>query len=134
MKDTRNYPSLAPFFIRMYWEYVTSIPHTPHVLVDVTYPGVQLPLTQAIDGHMVVSLSSSACKYLSMGDDYITFEARFGGVVAQCTIPIQSVVRIFSHEDPTLGLMFQRGEPTAPPEPPAEPTPARARPHLTLVK
>jgi stringent starvation protein B len=80
---------------------------------------------------------------LLLGNDEITFQARFNGVAFPVVVPIDSVAAVFAKEN-GQGMSFEIGgavstapatsiEPSA--DSPDEPPPAPpGRPHLTRIK
>lgn len=118
---------------------------TPHLVVDATYAGVRIPEGQVSDGKIVLNVSHSATRELVLGNDTITFQARFGGVPRHLEIPLGAVLGIYARET-GQGMVFGEDggatpDPDAPPEPdaPRDPDAAPAegaarRPKLSIVK
>jgi stringent starvation protein B len=119
---------------------------TPHLVVDAKREGVSVPESHVKDGKIVLNVSPSATRALLLGNDRVTFEARFGGVSRQLVIPVAAVLGIYARET-GQGMIFSEddSEPGPPdgdrPSPPPdgdEPTPPPAggdrRPKLKVVK
>jgi stringent starvation protein B len=83
--------------------------------VDAKREGVRVPEGHVKDGKIVLNVSPSATRGLSLGNDAVTFEARFGGVSRQLAIPIAAVLGIYARET-GQGMIFSDDE--APPTPP----------------
>lgn len=129
-----------PYLLRAMHEWVTDSGHTPHVIVDATREGVEVPRTYVKDGKIVLNLSSSATNGLSLGNERIEFHARFSGVVHHIRVPIAAVLGIYARETGE-GMVFSEQDlgPDSPPPPdgpPAAPPPddAPKRPQLKVVK
>jgi stringent starvation protein B len=114
---------------------------TPHLVVDAKRDGVRVPASHVKDGKIVLNVSPSATRALNLGNDFVTFEARFGGVSEQLSIPILAVLGIYARET-GQGMIFGEDDTPGPaaPESGAEPTrtpPAAGggkRPKLKVIK
>ena len=103
---------------------------TPHLLVDVEMEGVEVPQAYVSDGQIVLNVSPTAVVGLDMGNEYIYFNGRFGGVATDITVPIKSILGIYAREN-GQGMVFDTAEdPDTTPNPPA----SRGRPSLKVVK
>jgi stringent starvation protein B len=127
-------------------EWMADNGFTPHLVVDATYSGVRIPEGQVSDGKIVLNVSHSATRELVLGNDVITFQARFGGVPRHLEIPIGAVLGIYARET-GQGMVFGEDggaappdpsgppDPDVPPEPDAPPSEGTARrPKLSIVK
>jgi stringent starvation protein B len=112
---------------------------TPHIVVDAKREGVRIPEAHVKDGKIVLNVSPSATRALNLGNDVVSFEARFGGVSQQLVIPIPAVLGIYARES-GQGMIFGEDDPPlpTPPEgdgpPPPAPTTGDRRPKLKVVK
>jgi stringent starvation protein B len=112
---------------------------TPHLVVEAKRDGVRVPEGHVNDGKIVLNVSPSATRALSLGNEFVTFEARFNGVSQQIVIPIAAVLGVYARET-GQGMIF--GEDDSPPPtmpegggPPAPPpTGGDKRPKLKVVK
>lgn len=97
-------------------EWMTDNGHTPHLVVDATQEGVEVPRAYVKDGRIVLNVSWQATQSLRLGNDCIEFSARFGGTPHHVRIPLAAVVGIYARET-GQGLLFQGddGPPTEPP-------------------
>jgi stringent starvation protein B len=116
-------------------EWIGDSGHTPHVIVDATQAGVEVPAAYVKDGKIVLNLSTTATQRLQLKNDAIQFDARFAGVVHHVRVPIQAVLGIYARETGE-GMIFSETEPDAPaPDTPPQPEPPpRGRAKLTVVK
>jgi stringent starvation protein B len=139
--------SRRPYLLRAMHDWICDSGHTPHVVVDATKAGVQVPPGFVNDGRIVLNVSLSATQGLLIGADFLEFTARFGGVSHYVRVPIQAVQGVYARET-SEGMVFpEEGGPVdADPSDPADPPPAapstgsgpaaptRARPSLKVVK
>ena len=112
---------------------------TPHLVVDAKREGVRVPEAHVKDGKIILNVSPSATRALNLGNDAVSFEARFGGVSQQLFVPIGAVLGIYARET-GQGMIFSEADtPPQPPAPPSEPAPPttetkRAKPTLKVIK
>ncbi len=111
---------------------------TPHLVVDAKREGVRVPEAHVKDGKIVLNVSPSATRALSLGNEFVTFEARFGGVSQQLVIPLGAVLGIYARET-GQGMIFGDDDSPSPVPggdgPAAPPTPSGdRRPKLKVIK
>ena len=102
---------------------------TPHLLVDVSIDGVDVPQAYVSDGQIVLNISPSAVVGLEMTNESVFFNGRFGGVATDILVPIGGILGIYAREN-GQGMVFDSAAPEDPPEPPT----GRGRPSLKVVK
>ncbi|RUQ33051.1 MAG: ClpXP protease specificity-enhancing factor [Candidatus Competibacteraceae bacterium] len=127
-----------PYLIRALYEWIEDNSMTPHLLVNAEAPGVSVPKQHVRDGQIVLNINAAAVRDLRLGNDWIEFSARFGGVARSVQIPVPAVQAIYAREN-GQGMAFgeEKGsdEPPEPDAPPPEKPAARARrPVLKIVK
>jgi len=136
--------SRRPYLLRAMHEWMTDSALTPHVIVDAGRPGVEVPTAYVKDGKIVLNLSWTATQHLTLGNEWIEFDARFGGVSHRVRVPVSAVMGVYARETGE-GMVFSDGEPEPPPgeaapgpggSPPegGKPPPDRKRPKLAVVK
>ena len=69
-----------PYLLRAFYEWLLDNQLTPHLVVDVTLPGVQVPMEYARDGQIVLNIAPRAVGNLELANDEVRFNARFGGI------------------------------------------------------
>lgn len=111
-----------PYLMRAMHQWMTDNGLTPHLMVDATHDAVDVPRSHVRDGRVVLNVSYDATRHLDLGNDWVSFEARFGGVPRQLRFPTQAVQSIYARETGE-GLMFppEEGEPPPGPGPSADP-------------
>ena len=127
---------LRPYLLRAVHEWITARGDTPQVVVQAGRDDVQAPQDRVKDGRLVLNISYQATRNLQIGNDNLSFEARFGGVPQFVSAPMDAVLCIYSRETgqgvvltDQLGASFEQpaGDPS--------PRPRRAgKPSLRLVK
>ncbi len=146
--------STKPYLIRAIYEWCVDQGFTPYLatLVDAD---TRVPAGYAKDGQIVLNIGPDAAHKLAMENDFISFQARFGGVAHSLLVPVDNVVAIYAREN-GQGMAFEVHAPTAEaaeaggidadatagedssaapaaPDEPAEPPPARGS-HLKVIK
>jgi stringent starvation protein B len=86
-------------------EWMTDGGQTPHLVVDISFDGVDVPRQYAEEGRIVLNASYSATHNFAIGNERVTFQARFGGASKLVDVPIEAVVGIYARESGE-GLMF----------------------------
>ena len=82
---------------------------TPHLVVNVDMPGVQVPRQSVEEGRIVLNVSYSATRGLVLGNDEVSFEARFGGTPFRVRVPLPAVLGLYARESGE-GLVFALDE------------------------
>ncbi|OSM97447.1 MULTISPECIES: ClpXP protease specificity-enhancing factor [Lonsdalea] len=95
-----------PYLLRAFYDWLLDNQLTPHLVVDVTLPGVQVPMEFARDGQIVLNIAPLAVGNLELADDLVRFNARFGGVPRQVMVPMAAVMAIYAREN-GAGTMFE---------------------------
>ncbi|MHB8787491.1 MAG: ClpXP protease specificity-enhancing factor [Thauera sp.] len=103
--------STKPYLLRAIWEWCIDQGFTPYVatLVD---ENTRVPPGYARDGQIVLNLSPDATGQLQMANDYISFQARFGGAAHSLVIPVENVIAIYAREN-GQGMAFEPAGMTA---------------------
>ncbi len=128
--------STRPYLIRALYEWIEDNGMTPHILVDAESPGVAVPKQHVHDGRIVLNVNHSAVRDLRLGNQWIEFNARFGGVARSLQIPVAAVMAIYAREN-GQGMAFgdekSEDDETSPPTQPDPPVRPR-KPSLKIVK
>ena len=104
--------SSRPYLIRALNEWILDNDTTPHLVVDASLSGVQVPMDYVANGQIVLNISPSAVKGLLLGDEAVEFNARFGGVPVNVYVPVYAVMAIYAREN-GQGMVFGQ-EPGSP--------------------
>ena len=130
--------SNRPYLLRALYEWIGDNDMTPHVLVDASQDGVQVPKAAVKDGRVVLNIAARAVAGLDMGNRELRFKARFGGVSQQVVVPMAAILAIYAQETgqgmmlPEDGSALASDAPGDAPDPP-EDGPKRGG-HLRVVK
>ena len=107
-KDDQLIPT-RPYLIRAIRDWAMDNRLTPQLLVDAGVDGIVIPGSHVRDGKIVLNVHTQAVKALELGNEFITFSARFGGNSHAINLPIQSVLAVFAREN-GQGIFFQEEE------------------------
>ncbi len=134
--------STRPYLLRALYQWVLDNDCTPHVLIDASIDGVQVPSSVVKDGQVVLNISPTAVAHLDLGNDELSLNARFGGVSQRVRAPVGAILALYAREN-GQGMMFppesaeaaQEGADQADADTSvASFPPARGKPSLKIVK
>lgn len=94
----RDTPSTRSYLIRALHEWCMDNGFAPHIAVHVD-ASVQVPQEFVKNGEIVLNVSFDATSSLRLGNDFIEFKARFGGVARDIVVPVTHVVAIYAREN-----------------------------------
>jgi stringent starvation protein B len=128
--------SNRPYLLRALYEWILDNGMTPHLLVDTTVQGTVVPQNYIENNRIILNLGPDAVREIVLGNDLITFSARFGEKSCHLTVPVNSVIAIYAKEN-GKGLVFETEDTQA-----DEQTQDRtdemsnkpAKPHLKVIK
>jgi len=100
-----NTPSTKPYLIRAIWQWCIDQGQTPYVVVAVD-EHTQVPAGYVKDGQIVLNVGLEATNQLDLGNEFIAFQARFGGVAQQIFVPVERVAAIYARES-NEGMGFE---------------------------
>ncbi|ABA56824.1 ClpXP protease specificity-enhancing factor [Nitrosococcus oceani] len=134
MADNSNHPmtSNRPYLIRALYQWIIDNDLTPHLLVDTTLSGVQIPQQHASEGKIILNIHPNSVRDLCLENDWISFSARFSGTSYKALFPVQAALAIYAREN-GQGMIFQKGDHDGDPPPPA-PDEGGRKPSLRVVK
>ena len=135
--------SAKPYLVRAICEWCADNGLTPYLAVRVN-PQTSVPAALVKNGDIVLNVSATATRKLTIDNQWIQFTARFNGSSQEVAVPMGAVIGIFAKET-GYGFSF-----TAPDDPVAALAsssnsrdgdmqsrmgePARKRSHLSVVK
>jgi stringent starvation protein B len=91
-------PSNKPYLIRALHQWCSDNGFAPFIAVFVDST-VEVPMEFVKNDEIVLNLSIEACHQLQIENDYISFQARFGGVPRKILVPITHVLAIYAREN-----------------------------------
>lgn len=128
--------STRPYLIRALHDWCTDNGFTPYLAVYVDET-VQVPVEYVKNREIVLNVSFEATSGLQLGNEFVEFKARFGGVPRDILVPVDHVVAIYAREN-GQGMAFPvpveaPAAPAAAPSPPEPgPEPRRSAPVIKL--
>jgi len=122
--------STKPYLVRAIYEWCVAEQFTPYLLVKADQ-NTLAPRAFIKDGKILLNLSPESIKDLLMGDEAITFTARFNGAPENLYLPIAAVEGIYAKENGE-GLFFEVKEDQEIDSKESKKSPNK--PKLTLVK
>jgi stringent starvation protein B len=128
--------STKPYLLRAIYEWCTDNGYTPY-LAAVADGKARVPKEFVKNGEIVLNISFGATSGLKMDNDVIHFNARFGGISREISVPIENVVAIYAREN-VQGMAFEVARHPARDEAPAATPPAvsdaaRSEPHAPTL-
>ena len=140
--DSQGTPT-RPYLIRALHDWCTDNGFTPYIAVFVD-AAVQVPMEYVKNNEIVLNVGFEATSALQLGNEFVEFKARFGGVSREIVVPVDHVVAIYAREN-GQGLSFAVTEADAPApdhpadsgesnEAPPEPPRPSGKPSLRRVK
>lgn len=120
--------SSRPYLIRALYAWIADNNMTPHLLVDASAPGVDVPRQVVQDDKVTLNVSMQAVSGLALDNEQISFAARFGGVSHDVHVPPSAVLAIYAREN-GQGMMFPPDNDGGPDD-----QPRASGPKLRIVK
>ncbi|MBL8347438.1 MAG: ClpXP protease specificity-enhancing factor [Rubrivivax sp.] len=95
--DNQGSPT-RPYLLRALHDWCTDNGFTPYIAVHVD-ASVQVPAEYVKNNEIVLNVGFEATSGLKLGNDFIEFKARFGGVPREIVVPVDHVVAIYAREN-----------------------------------
>jgi stringent starvation protein B len=128
---------MKPYLIRGIYEWIADNQWTPYMLVDADDESSNVPMQHVNDGKIILNIRDEAVQQLSLGNDSIEFNARFGGAPMHVSFSVDAVLGIYAKEN-GQGMVFDakndKGEDPPPETTPTPPADKPKRPNLRVVK
>ena len=113
--------SAKPYLVRAICEWCADNGLTPYLAVRVN-PQTRVPAAFVKNGEIVLNVSATATRKLTIDNQWIQFTARFNGSSQEVAVPIGAVIGIFAKEtgygfsftapdDPVAALASSSGAP-----------------------
>ncbi|MEH6530193.1 ClpXP protease specificity-enhancing factor [Photobacterium frigidiphilum] len=103
--DMEKMTPRRPYLVRAFYDWLVDNDLTPHLVVDATLPGAQVPMEFVSDGQIVLNIAPRAVGNLELGNEAVSFNARFSGRPHAVIVPMYAVVAIYAREN-GAGTMF----------------------------
>ena len=125
-----------PYLLRAMHEWMIDNHLTPHIVVDASATGVDVPQQHVAEGKIILNLSYLATEGLDLRNDPLFFKTRFSGISHDIAVPVMAVLGIYAHET-GQGMIFTEEE-SAPAAEDAqgesESAPPKGPPNLKVIK
>jgi len=120
--------SARPYLVRALIDWIIDNDCTPYVVIAADAPGTESLRDYATDDRLVLNVSASATRNLTVDSDSLEVDCRFGGQSVHVGAPIGAVIAVYARET-SMGMVFELEDVDTPtkPEPPSPPK-------LTLVR
>ncbi|MBI4006470.1 MAG: ClpXP protease specificity-enhancing factor [Gammaproteobacteria bacterium] len=122
--------SNRPYLLRALYDWILANNMTPYLLVDATVKGVNVPTRYVKGGKIVLNVVPSAAHNLELGNEKVSFNARFNGKQYQIIFPVKAVTAIYAREN-GKGLIFPDDDHDSESHQKTEPNPKQ---HLKVIK
>jgi stringent starvation protein B len=97
--------STKPYLLRAIYEWCTDNGYTPY-LATMVDTRTRVPKEFVKNGEIVLNISFTATSGLKIDNDFINFNARFGGVSREISVPVENVIAIYAREN-GQGMAFE---------------------------
>ncbi|MDO9243719.1 MAG: ClpXP protease specificity-enhancing factor [Rhodocyclaceae bacterium] len=97
--------STKPYLIRAVHEWCLDEGFTPYLAVQVD-PRTRVPREFVKDGQIVLNVGAEAAHKLLIGNEEISFQARFNGASFPVLVPVSAVLAIYAREN-GQGMAFE---------------------------
>lgn len=101
--------SNQPYLLRAFYDWIVDNQLTPYIVVNALDERVEVPQEFVQGGQIVLNVSPAACVNFALDLEYLSFQARFGGVPRQLSMPCSAVMAIYAREN-GAGTVFATEE------------------------
>ena len=132
MIDSSQSTSTRPYLLRALYEWCADNQLTPYVAAYVD-DSVKVPREHVKNNEIVLNIGMDATSNLQIGNDFLRFKARFGGVAREIVVPIDHIIAIYAREN-GQGMAFPVPQSLPPRGEVKESSPAQRRSTLRTVE
>ena len=119
--------SSRPYLVRALYEWIVDNGFTPYMLVDTSLDVVEVPRAFVENGRIILNISPEATHSLVLGNEAVTFNARFSGTAMDVHVPVVSVLAIYAREN-GQGIFFPDEDDSPDPEKAGDETKSAEKP------
>ena len=127
-----------PYLMRALFDWILDNDLTPHLVVDAENKLSDVPRQFVENGRIVLNISPSAVRDLSLENDFVSFNARFSGKPTNISFPTNAVLGIYARENGQGMLFTDETDPESPDTGGADAeiksAPKKKKPALKVVK
>lgn len=102
--------SSRPYLLRAIYEWIVDNGNTPHIVVAADMDGVQVPQQFVDNGVIVLNVAPSAVRDLELGNDWVSFSARFAGSAQYVSVPMAAIQAIYARENGQGMVLSEHGD------------------------
>jgi len=124
--------SSRPYLLRAIYAWIVDNGLTPYLLVNAEHDDVAVPLEHVSNGKIILNAAPEAVQSLELGDEAVSFQARFSGQPMHIYLPVSAIQAIYARENGRV--MVFSDEDDQPPEPEKPRREKSAQPTLRVVK
>lgn len=130
--------STKPYLLRAFYDWIVDNNHTPYLAINAEVEGTLVPKQYIENGKITLNISPLAVRDLNLGNDTVTFSARFSGVLFNINVPLRAILAIYAREN-GRGMVFgedetDEGGGDGGDTPPPKTKDKSGKPKLTVVK
>lgn len=89
--------STKPYLIRSIYDWCSDNGFTPYISVKI-FNGLDIPKEYVRNNEIIFNISATAVHELNIGNDCLSFTARFSGIAKKLNIPLDAIKGIFAKE------------------------------------
>lgn len=99
--------SINPYLFSAIYDWLTATDLNPHLVVDVTQPGVVVPIEYVTEQYIVLSIYHRYVRDMQIDDDEISFYTKFNGKEDLVAVPYKAMLSlVFPDADNEFPLGF----------------------------
>ncbi|MEX2480117.1 MAG: ClpXP protease specificity-enhancing factor [Gammaproteobacteria bacterium] len=102
--------SSRPYLLRAIYEWIVDNGYTPHIVVAAEMDSVQVPRQFVDNGVIVLNVAPSAVRDLELGNDRVSFSARFAGSAQYVSVPMAAIQAIYARENGQGMVLSEHGD------------------------
>lgn len=123
-----------PYLLRALHAWIADNGLTPHLVIDANAPGLDVPVAADADGKLVLNVGPEATRDLEMGNESVSFSARFSGTAQTVFLPMSAIIAVYAREN-GQGMVFpNEGDAMADDSDPKSKSEKTDTPHLRVIK
>ena len=88
-----------PYLVRAMYEWLVDNNATPYIVIDAMNTYSRVPQQHVKDGKIVLNVAPHAVKDLLIGNEGLSFSARFGGLPTNVSAPMVAILAIYAREN-----------------------------------
>jgi stringent starvation protein B len=103
--ESPSLTSTKPYLLRAFYDWIVDNQCDPYIIVNTDIKDVVVPTDYIHDGRIVLNIAMRAINHLKISNEYISFDARFSGILKEIFIPLEAILAIYANEN-GHGMVF----------------------------